>query len=186
MSCRAWTVESDGLVWNFPTVHLSLVQMFKPPISHQSYRHVQDDSFSELWGLNGIKHTCRTLNTGYIWKYYLFWRTEHARSLEFRDPKSLWYLLHYFKNIATFIHYRRLEITDRIKYYCQILCVLSFKKKDRKVDRKIAWAGKRFRFSSLKLLSVKENNIQYVNHFWWCHCIQKARKIHVDNLVHES
>lgn len=67
MSCRAWTVESDGLVWNFPTVHLSLVQMFKPPVSHQSYRHVQDDSFSELWGLNGIKHTCRTLNTGYIW-----------------------------------------------------------------------------------------------------------------------
>lgn len=67
MSCRAWTAESDGLVWNFPTVHLSLVQMFKPPISHQSYRHVQDDSFSELWGLNGIKHTCRILNTGYIW-----------------------------------------------------------------------------------------------------------------------
>lgn len=67
MSCRAWTAESDGLVWNFPTVHLSLVQMLKPPISHQSYRHVQDDSFSELWGLNGIKHTCRILNTGYIW-----------------------------------------------------------------------------------------------------------------------
>lgn len=131
MSCRAWTAESDGLVWNFPTVHLSLVQMFKPPVSHQSYRHVQDDSFSELWGLNGIKHTCRTLNTGYIWQHCLFWRREHARSLELRDPKSLWYLLHYFKNIVTFIHYRRLEIIERIKHYCHILCALSLKKKKR-------------------------------------------------------
>lgn len=38
-------------------------------------------------------------------------------------------------------------------------------KKLERLTEKLQEQAKRFRFSSLKLLSVKENNIQYVNHF---------------------
>lgn len=45
------------------------------------------------------------------------------------------------------------------------LCAVIKKKKIGKLTEKLQEQAKRFRFSSLKLLSVKENNIQYVNHF---------------------